>query len=165
MARAGYALDTRQNGFGLIRLPYYAQAVFCDPEFDSLHLVLLENAEPTHESLPEASTAPTPDGVTIYEFDAAADSRMVYRWRGKLNLMPRPVALRVARVFAETYANVVMNVYANGVLLKTKLLASSRSFKLPAKKDYETYEVEFIGTSTVRLYEAGERMGEHGEIA
>lgn len=165
MARAGYALDTRANGFGLIRLPYYAQAVFCDPEFDSLHLVLLENDEPTHEDLPLASTAPAPDGVTIYEFDADPADRMVYRWRGKLNLMPRPVALRVSRVFCETYDNVVVNFYANGTLLKSKLLDSSRTFKLPAKKDYETYEIEFVGSSTVRLIEAGERLGEHGEVA
>lgn len=157
MASGSYALDLRPNGFGLIRLSHYAEAVFVDPEFDSLHVVLLANTEPTHESLPLASTAPTPDGATIFEFNASTESNMVYSWRGRLNLMQKPTSLRCARVFCEAYANIVYRFYGNGAILKTKVLASSRKFKLPVKKDYETYEVQFIGTSTVRTDVAAER--------
>lgn len=157
MANGSYALDLRPNGFGLIRLSHYAEAVFVDPEFDSMHVVLLANDEPTHEGLDLASTAPTPAGDTIFEFNADDASNMVYTWRGRLNLMPKPTSLRCARVFCETYDNIVYRFYGNGAVLKTKVLTSSRKFKLPVKKDYETYEVEFIGTSTVRTDEAAER--------
>lgn len=160
MARAGYSLDPRPSGGGLTRLPYYAEAVFSDPEDDALHLVLLANDEPTDPDLAQPSTAPAPDGATIYQFDADPLNRMVYRWRGKLWHMQRPVALRVARVFAVEYGNVVMNIYANGVLLKHKILTAGRTFKVPAKKDYETYEFEFIGTSVVRQVEGAESVEE-----
>lgn len=157
MASGSFALDLRPNGFGLISLSHYAEAIFVDPEFDSLHVVLLENTEPTHVSLPVASTAPAASGTKIYEFNADEASNMVFSWRGRLNLMPKPTALRCARVFCESYANIVYRFYGSGTLLKTKLLANSRKFKLPVKKDYETYEVEFIGTSTVRTDIAAER--------
>lgn len=162
MAKAGFALDTRRNGFGLIRLSHYAQAVFVDPAGDSLQLLLMENNEPTDVDLPLPSTAVVPDGNTIYKWDGDGDNRMVYRWRGKLSLLSSPHALRVARVRALEHANLVVNFYANAALLKHKVSSDDDTFKLPSKKHYKTYEIEFIGTSSVNDVVAAEDVLEIG---
>lgn len=154
--KGGYALDVKSTGFGLIRLSHHATAAHADPLTDKLYLVLDENTEPTEAALPLESTAPTPDGVTIFEFNGDDDSKMVYRYRGKLNLMPAPTTLTIARVAAGDYTNLLARFYADGVLLRELVIESKKEFVLPAKETHETYEVELIGTSTVRLYVAGE---------
>lgn len=151
MASGSYALDIKPGGFGLIRLSHHATAVFVDPLTDALYLVMDANTEPTDVTLPTPSTAVVPDGKTIYEFNAAAGAGlMVFRWRGKLNLMPYPMTMRVGRVRAAAYDNLIVNHYGDGVLLKKRLIGNRNTFTVPARKSYDTYEVELIGTSTVR---------------
>jgi len=155
----GYALDVKPNGFGLIRLSYHATAGHADPLTDKLYLVLDVNSEPTDVDLPLASSAVVPNGQTIFQFDAGASS-MVYRWRGKLYLMPWPTTLKVCRVRAAAFDNLVLRVYANGVQIMKKVLTSEPAFTLPARKAYTSYEFELMGTSTVRGHQAAEDMGE-----
>lgn len=160
MTAGGFALDTKPTGFGLIRLAYYARAVHVSPVTDALYLVLESNDEPTHVQLPLPSSAVEPDGTTIFQFDADEENAMVYRYRGRYNLMPFPVTLRMARVRALTFTNLVVRLYANGVLVFTKVVANGNEFVLPAAKAYETYELELIGTSTVRGVHAVEKVEE-----
>jgi hypothetical protein len=109
----GYALDVKPNGFGLVRLSFHATAMHTDPLTDSMHLVLDVNSEPTDAALPLASTAVTPNGLRLFQFDAAPDSDMVFRWRGKLNLMPYPITLTIAQVRAASFTNLVAKFYAD----------------------------------------------------
>lgn len=163
MASGSYALDPKPNGFGLIRLSHHATAVFVDPEADALYVVMDANTEPTDVLLPLASTAVTPDGLTIFEFNAEdGDGDMVYRWRGKLNLLPYEQALRIGRVRAAGYDNVVVSHYGDGVLIKQRLISGSDTFTVPARKSYETYEHELVGTSTVRETVLVDDMREFG---
>lgn len=162
VSRSGYALDPRRNGFGLIRLSYFAQAIYVDPAGDRLQLLLEENNEPTDVDLALPSSAVVPDGQTIYQFNGDPDNLMVYRWRGKLNLLSSPHALRVARVRALEHTNLVVNFYANAALLKHKVSSDDDTFKLPSKKHYKTYEIEFIGTSSVNDVVAAEDVLEIG---
>ncbi len=163
MASGSYALDPKPNGFGLIRLSHHATAVFVDPETDGLYVVMDANTEPTDVLLPLASTAVTPDGLTIFEFNAdTGDGDMVYRWRGKLNLMPYPVTLRIGRVRAAAYDNLLVSVYGDGVLLKQRVVAAGGTFTIPARKSYDTYEIELVGTSRVREVIAVDDMREFG---
>lgn len=151
MAAGSYAFDPKRNGFGLIRLSHSATAVFVDPEQDALYVVMDENDEPTDALLPLDSTAVVPDGKTIFEFDSpSGDGDMVYRWRGKLNKMKFEQSLRRARVEAESYENIVVKHYGDGVLLKTRQVQSNDFFTVPATKSHKTYEHELIGTSTVQ---------------
>jgi hypothetical protein len=150
MAKAGYALDTSPSGFGLISLAYHACAVHSEPETDHLYLVIDANAEPTDVLLPTASTAVVGDGKTIYTFDGDDSSQMVFRWRGKLNLMPWPTTFQLARVRGADYVNLVFNTYADGVLIDQQRVTNGNLFKLPALDSHESYEFEFVGTSTVR---------------
>jgi len=150
MAKAGYALDGRAGGFGLISLAYHATALHSDPITDALYLVLDENNEPTDVLLPVASTAVVPDGLTIYQFDGDDESSMVFKWRGKLHLMPWPTTMQFSRVRALNYTNLVFRVFANGVLLSDRLVADSKLVKLPALSAKDDYEFELVGTSSVR---------------
>ena len=163
MASGSYALDPKPNGFGLIRLSHHATAVFVDPEADALYVVMDANTEPTDVLLPVASTAVVPDGLTIFEFNAEdGDGDMVYRWRGKLNFLAYAQAMRIGRVRAAEYANLVVGHYGDGALLKQRLIGNSDSFTVPARKSYETYEIELVGTSTVRETVLVDDMREFG---
>jgi hypothetical protein len=158
---SGYALDTKQSGFGLIRLSFHATAVHTDPLTDALYLVLDVNNEPTATGLPVASTAVVPTGLKIFQFDAGA-SDMVFRWRGRLNLSPYPLALTIAQVRALAYTNLLVRFYGDGVLIYEKVLANAREFVIPAFATYGSYELELMGTSTARTAQAAEDVMELG---
>ncbi|GAP37392.1 hypothetical protein ABXN37_19915 [Piscinibacter sakaiensis] len=151
----GWILDPRANGFGLVRLSAHAAASHVDALNDALFLRLSANAEPTDADLPLASTAVAPNGQRVYEFDAGA-SDMVYVYRGRLNELPRDAAMIYARVRAAGYANLVVRFYADGVLVKKKVVSSDALFTLPAPEDAAAWEIELMGTSTVRSAAAAE---------
>lgn len=156
-----YALDMKSDGFGLIELGFHASAAFADPLTDKLFLVLDDNDEPTDELLPIASTAVTPDGQTIYEFNAGAgDGKMVQRWKGKLYLLPNPTAFFVCQVKAEDYTNLVVRLSANGSVLFEAAIASEEPFTLPMANQYTRAEIEVVGTSRVRSIEFAEDIAE-----
>lgn len=150
---SGYALDLRESGAGLISLSFHAEAVFVDPLTDSLYLVLDAVNEPVDALLPVASSAPAiaAPARVIFKFDGATDgSKLRYRWRGKLHLTPYPATMTVAEVDAADFANAVVRFYGDGAPLKAKMLTNRREFSLPALKTFDSYEIEFVGTSVVR---------------
>lgn len=163
----GYALDMKPNGFGLIELGYHASAAHADPLMDQLYLVLDDVDEPVDTYLPLSSTAPTIGASPeIYAFDSPdATSDMVYQWKGKLNRLPHPLNFVYCQVKAADYDNVILNLYADEVLLFTQVLVDKEPFTLPMLDQYETFEVELVGTSrieSVRLAESIEELMQEG---
>ena len=156
----GYALDSKPTGFGLIRLAYHATAVHTDPITDAMYLVLDRDDEPTDGLLPVAGTKPTPTGQQIYEFDAHTTNSMVFKFRGKLNLLPYPLAMQRARVTCQDYTNVLLRLYGDGVLLYTKVITDGTEFAVPSADTYSEFEIELMGTSTVRIASAAEHVEE-----
>jgi len=158
----GYALDMKPDGFGLIELSYHASACFADPLTDYLYLVLDSLTEPTDVYLPLPSTAPTDvDGLSIYTFDSPdGDGQMVYRWLGKLNLLAHPAVFKYGQVRADDYDNLVLRLYADGVLLMEEVISDETPFTLPQDNDYTTFEIEFLGTSRVRTVQVAEDIEE-----
>ena len=146
---AGYALDAKSDGFGMVRLSYHSIALHADPLTDNFYEVVDVNNEPTHGSLPVASTAIAASNKTIFQFDAAG-SDMVFLYRGRLNLLPNPTAPQRARVQALNYTNLLARFYGDGTLLYTKVITNGVDFSLPTANQYDTYEIELIGTSTTR---------------
>jgi hypothetical protein len=161
-ARGGFALDMKADGFGLIELGFFATAAFADPLTDQLYLVLTEDDEPTDVYLPLPSTAPTnTNGLNIFKFNAPnGDGRMVYRWRGKLNLLAHPAAFVYCQVRAEDFDNIVLRLYANGVLLSEDVITSETPFTLPLADDYTTFQLELLGTSRVYTVQVAEDISE-----
>lgn len=149
-APAGYAIDSKPDGFGVMALGFHAQAVYADPLTDNLYLVPDFVDEPWAMYLPIASSAPNPDGKTIFQFDGDDANRMVYRYRGKLNLLPYPAAFVLCQVQAEDYSDLVLRIFADGALMLEQTITSVEPFTLPMLDDYRTVELELVGTSTVR---------------
>ncbi len=147
---SGYALDMKNTGFGLIELGYHASAAHAPPTTDNLYLTLDSVDEPLEAYLPVASTAPTADAATIVQFDGDDASALVYRWRGKLNVFGRAVAMPRVRVHADDYDNLILLVYADGDLISTDTVSSSDILTLPIDDMYRTYEIELVGTSRVQ---------------
>lgn len=159
----GYMLDMKPTGFGLVALGYHARAAHADPLTDQLYLVLSEVDEPSETYLPLSSGAPTPSEpfTDIYEFDSPnAYGNLVYRYRGKLNLLARPAAFTYCKVKADDYDNLVMNVYGDAALIFTLVIINKEPFTLPMFDEYESCEVEFVGTSRLRTYQLAERIEE-----
>lgn len=155
---SGYALDVKPTGFGLIRLGFHAAAAHVDPLEDQLYVTLDAFNEPTDPSLPVPPTFAPANAHTIYAFDANPASDMVYRWRGRLNLMPFPLSLTIAQVRALSFSNLLFRVYADGVQILERVITNAREFTLPylSFPAAETYELEIMGTSTARTMEAAE---------
>jgi hypothetical protein len=158
---AALALDMKADGFGLAPLSFHATAAHADPLTDKLFLVLDEVNEPSDAYLPLPSTAPDPDGATIYEFNAeAGDGHIVYRWRGKLHLLPLPTAFQVCQVKAADFDNLVLRLYADGAMFFNRVISDGNPFTLPMAEGYDTVEIEFIGTSRVRTVQLSEDVME-----
>lgn len=154
-----YALDTNPNGFGLIPLSMHFSAVISEPVSEQLLFVLDANSEPTNGLLPLPSTAPTPTGYTIYRFDSTLGSGgIVYRYRGKLNLLPYSAAFTFCQVRAEDYTNLVLRLLGNGVVYYEVVVVSKATIVLPIDNRYDTFEFELVGTSVVRTIRFGEQI-------
>lgn len=157
----GYAVDMKPDGFGLVPLAFHACAAYADPLTDVLQLVLDADDEPTDAYLPQPSTAPSPDAVTIYAFDSPdGDGDMVYRWRGKLNLLERPACFQYAQIRAEDYANLVFRIYADGDLIFERAVLSGQEFTLPTLDEYTEVALEVVGTSRTRQLQLAEAIEE-----
>lgn len=164
---AGFALDMKASGFGLIPLAYHASAAYADPVTDNLYLLLDDDSEPTDDQLPEPSTAPVPDDVTIYQFNAD-ESAMVYRWKSKLYLLPVPAAFLRVQVRALSYANTVFRAYKQvlsggnwtDVLLREVIVGSEDPFNLPMSNDYTAFWWEVLSTDTIRSVQVAEGIEE-----
>jgi hypothetical protein len=157
----GYALDFKPDGFGLIELAFHASAAHADPVTDNLYLALDDNDEPTTPYLPEPSTAPIPDGQTIYQFDGDDASKMCYLWRGPFNMVRAPYAPVLARVTAEDTDNLIVRGYQDGQMQFEKVVTSQEEFTLPARRTAKvSYEQELIGTSRVRTFQTAESIDE-----
>jgi len=157
---AGYAYDAKQSGFGLMSLAYHAIAAHVNPIRDALYLVLDVNSEPTDGALPIASSAVAASTTTIYEFNAHATSKMVYRWRGKLNLMPHPTTFHFAKVEANDFTNLIARFLVDGTLLYQRVIASASEFRIPERLAQTSVEMELIGSSSVRSMQAAQNVDE-----
>jgi hypothetical protein len=168
--KGGYALDMRGSGFGLVPLAYHATALYTDPVTDKLYMVLDENNEPTDDMLPLASTAPTPNGTTIYEFNGDETSNMVYRWKSKLYELSRPAAFQWGQIRAGSYRNTVARFYREYwdedyevwvvVLLRELVITSQKPFRLPPRQDYDKFWWEVISTDPIETVQVSETVEE-----
>lgn len=159
----GYALDAKPDGFGLIQLAYHASAVHADPVTDNLYLVLDENDEPATPYLPGTSTAPIPDGQTLYQFDGDPASLMTYLWRGRLNLVEQPYAPAFHRVQGGDFVSLIARAYQDGDLMFERVITDNVEFRGGRRDLAEvSYEQELIGTSRVRVFESAEDISEIG---
>ncbi len=159
--RGCYGIDMKANGFGLIRMPFYASAVYTDPIEDKLYMVLTEDNEPDDPLLPIPADPPAHiDGSTVFEFEGNPSVSMIYRFRGKLWLLPHPGWLTIFQVKAEDYDNILLRIYGDGAQIDELVVTEETEFTLAAADRYTRLEYEVLGTSTVRVLQGAEDITE-----
>ncbi|HQZ36625.1 MAG TPA: hypothetical protein PK020_19505 [Ilumatobacteraceae bacterium] len=161
--RGCYAIDMKPNGFGVVQMAFHASASFVDPIEDKMYLVLDEDNEPDDPSLPIPAAPPVYlDGRTVYEFEGNPSVDMTYRWLSKLWLLEHPAWFTIAQVRAEDYLNLLVRFYGDGVQISEIVVTESTEFTLDEADEYETFQIEILGTSTVRIAQAAEDVTELG---
>jgi len=163
-AQGCYAVDLRTHGFGVVEMAFHASAAYVDPVEDIMYLVLDADTEPDDALLPTPSSAPVyVDGRTIYAFEGNTSEYMTYRWRTKLWLEPFPTFYNMAQVRRDPDAsgNLIVRFYGDGALLNEIVLMSDTEFTLtPPQQAYGTFEMELVGTDTVRVLQAADDVTE-----
>lgn len=157
-----YAIDMKPTGFGIAEMAFHATAAYPDPVEGKLYLTLDTDAEPDDASLPVHPETPVYlAGTAVYEFDGASTS-MVYRWRSKLWLEPIPTTFLMVQVKADDYANLLLRLYGDGAQVHESAVTSSQEFVIEQVDEYNTFEIELLGTSTVRTVQVVQDVGELG---
>lgn len=77
-----------------------------------------------------------------------AGSAISFTYRTKIFSIAPGNPLMAAKVVASSYP-VTLKFYADGVLKKTKTVASKTAFRLPANDRYSEFEIELSGTSSI----------------
>jgi hypothetical protein len=165
-----YAVDLRPQGFGIVEMAFHASAAYVDPIKDKMYVTLDQDNEPDSLLLPIPPSAPHyTDARTIYEFEGDDANYMTYSWRTKLWLEAYPSFHSIAQVQRGNTAddpppgNLVVRIYGDGVLLDELLVDSNIEFTLtPPDGAYNTFEMELIGTDTVRVLQAADDVLELG---
>lgn len=161
--RGCYAIDMKPTGFGVVQMAFHATAAHVDPIEDKMYLVLDYNNEPDDPLLPIPANPPTgTDGKTIFEFEGNPSANMTYRWLSKLWELERPAWFSMARSRGRDYANLVLRVYGDGVQVDERVIADGDEFTLTAVDEYDTLQLELIGTSNVRVTQVVEDVSEFG---
>lgn len=123
--RGGFIFDPREGG--LTEIDIYATGGYVDLLNDALYLVV--------------------DGE-IVQWDAGA-GLLPRAWASKEFVFPAPVNLGAARVRAAGYDDLVLQVYADGVLRHTQSVADERPFRLPAGFLGRVWSLRIEGTERV----------------
>jgi hypothetical protein len=165
--RGCYAVDLRAGGFGVVQLGFHACAAYVDPIEDKMYLVLDANTEPDDILLPVPPAAiGYVDGRTIYEFEGNTTTLMTYSWRTKLWLTEHPDFYAIAQVRrgADAIGNLIVRFFGDGVMLDELVIDSNTEFTLSPPTDgaYDTFEMELVGTDTVRVIQAANDVMELG---
>ena len=103
------------------------------------------------------SPGPVP---SVYAFDSDPAADLTYRWKGKLNLMPHPSTMHFAKVEAGDFANILARVRRDGTQIDKRAIANADSYRIEGKQPGNTYELELLGTSTVRTMQTAQTVEE-----
>lgn len=102
------------------------------------------------------------DGSNIYEFDGGATPK-TYTWRsGKIRLANK-VNLGAGMVEANTYVDITLRLYADGVLKATRVVTDGEPFRLPGGYLSNIYEVEVEGVDEITGISIAENILELAE--
>ena len=139
--QGGFTLDPSNPEAGLTHTAFYATAGFTNRIDDYLYLVV---------------------GGNVVRWNGGPNP-VTYTWRSKIFPAPKPVNPGVAQVKAATYP-VTFNLYADGVLKHTQVVANSSPFRLPSGYLGEDFEIELVGTSDVSQCIVAESVSELKQV-
>lgn len=109
---------------------------------------------------PATDTLYVIEGGQIRQWGGATTAYAPYQWRSKLYELPYAASFSAARVRAESYADIALTLYAEGVPVATVAPTSAGAFRLPAMQRAKRWELELSGTDRLHTYAVAETMDE-----
>lgn len=138
-----YILSFRDKNSVLSQISDVSNAVFEDVSDDTLYIY-------------------TDATNTIYSLDTSATDEE-YTWRSKLYDFKKRSHLSCAKVIADTYVDLTLNLYVNDDYSSpksTNSVTGNTAFKLPSVGSYNTFAFELVGKDVVTSIEVGTSMVE-----
>jgi hypothetical protein len=97
------------------------------------------------------------DGENIFQWEGDATDK-TYTWRSAKLRFPRETNLGAALIEAESYVDVVFNLYADGVLRHSETVKDGEPFRLPGGYMANIFEMELVGTDIVQGVSVAENI-------
>ena len=134
--QGGFIFDPSEPESGFTHIDMFADGGFRDLLSDALYLLINNNVEKWE----------------------GGSSKLSYTWKSKEFRSAVPLNMGAARVFAKSYSNLTLKLYADGVLKHTQSVSNSNPFRLPAGYYGEKYEIELTGTDDIEEVIVGESV-------
>ena len=136
--KGGVIFDPRSPNEGLITFNQYFVAGYRDQDTDTLYLI--------------------DENKVLWKFDDDSAQPLSYTWKSKRLSLDAPHCFTAARVLADSYTNITINVYADNTLYHTQAVTNKQPFRLPRNGRYRVWQVEVIGIDNVREVIIGETV-------
>lgn len=139
--QGAFIFDPRKGDAGLLFVDFYADGAFRDPLRDAFYFTV---------------------GNDLYLFDDDAAAPLTYIWRSKKFDVRDDVNFSVGEVSAETYDDLVLRIYGDGVLRHTQTVTSKEPFRMPGGYMASVWEIELEGTDQVHYVRIAEDVEDIG---
>ena len=136
--KGGVIFDPRSPNEGLITFNQYFVAGYRDQDTDTLYLI--------------------DENKVLWRFDDDSAQPLSYTWKSKRLSLDAPHCFTAARVLADSYTNITINIYADNTLYHTQTVADGKAFRLPRNGRYRVWQIEITGTDNVREIMIGETV-------
>ena len=136
--KGGVIFDPRSPNDGLIEFNNYFVAGYRDQDTDTLYLI--------------------DENKVLWKFDDDSAQPLSFTWKSKRLSLDAPHCFTAARVLADSYTNITINIYADNTLYHTQTVADGKAFRLPRNGRYRVWQIEITGTDNVREIMIGETV-------
>lgn len=136
--KGGVIFDPRNVSDGFISFNQYFVAGYRDAQTDTLYLI--------------------DENKVLWKFDDDSAQPLSYTWKSKRLSLDAPHCFTAARILADSYTNITINIYADNTLYHTQTVADGKAFRLPRNGRYRVWQIEITGTDNVREIMIGETV-------
>lgn len=138
--KGGVIFDPRSPNEGLITFNQYFVAGYRDEDTDTLYLI--------------------DENKVLWKFDDDSAQPLSYTWKSKRLSLDGPHCFTAARVLADSYTNITINIYADNSLYHTKTVTNKQPFRLPRDGRHRVWQIEVISTDNIREIAISETITE-----
>ena len=96
----------------------------------------------------------------LWKFDDDSAQPLSYTWKSKRLSLDAPHCFTAARVLADSYTNITINIYADNTLYHTQTVTNKQPFRLPRNGRYRVWQIEVIGVDAIREVAISETVTE-----
>lgn len=155
--KAGYILDQRQDGFGLVPLDFHATAFFVDDLTDTLYFCVDSG---DWRNIADSAAVTSPANAIVVWNDSSVKQPYIYK--SKRYELPDPTGFRFCQIKGPDLASLTIRLFAGGVEYHSQAVSSNREFVLPTPPagPSEIFEFQLEGTARITQIEFAEAVEE-----